>query len=220
MPVGDAQRSRHAPLRSFKRRSRTTPGQAAARERLAHRYLVERVDDPARVYGRVAPLVLEVGFGMGEATAELAAAEPERDVVAVEVHAAGIGHLMRLLDERGLTNVRIIEGDAREVLEDLSAQVLAMARVFFPDPWPKARHAKRRLVSTEFLDLLSARLVSGGLLHLATDDASYAEHARSVIDAHPQFTLTGDVPWRPVTKYERRGLDAGHHSTDVVGVRR
>lgn len=200
-----------------------TSGQSAARERLSARFVVPAVDAPldlAAVFGRRAPVVVEIGFGMGEATAEMAAAQPDVDLLAVDVHAAGVGHLMRLLDERRLGNVRVVEGDAVHLLaRAVPPRALAGVRVFFPDPWPKARHAKRRLVSPRFLDLVADRLATGGVLHVATDWAAYADTTRAAVAAHPAFAVA-EVPWRPRTRYERRGLGAGRDSHDIAAVRR
>jgi tRNA (guanine-N7-)-methyltransferase len=213
----------HQPVRTFKVRRRVTTGQADALARLLPTYGVDpRVPvDPVEVFGREAPLVLEIGSGMGEATAAMAAADPARDVLAVEVHTPGLGNLLRLVEAQGLRNVRVLEGDARQVLRELLAPgSLDEVRVFFPDPWPKARHAKRRLVTTEFADLVASRLRPGGVLHVATDWASYAEHVLAVLDPHPALDVVSrDRRGRPVTRFEQRGLDAGRTPHDVVASR-
>ena len=182
----------------------------------------ERPFDPAAVFGRTAPLVLEIGSGMGEATAVLAAADPDRDVLAVEVHTPGVAALLRQVEQRGLTNVRVAEADGLQVLQDLVADgTLDEVRVFFPDPWPKARHLKRRLVDGSFAALVAARLRPGGRLHVATDWEAYAAQVLAVVDACPSLELAsrarGD---RPVTRFEARGTAAGRASYDVVAVRR
>lgn len=177
------------------------------------------LDLPA-LFGRSAPVVLEIGFGMGEATAELAAAEPGHDVLAVDVHTPGHGNLLKLIEARALTNVRVLSGDARVVLADmLEPASLSAVRVFFPDPWPKARHVKRRLVTREFADLVASRLVPGGVLHVATDVAAYAEQVAQVIADHPLLRRTAEVPWRPTTKFEQRGTAAGRPAHDLVALR-
>ena len=177
------------------------------------------LDLPA-LFGRTAPLVLEIGFGMGEATAELAEREPQRDVLAVDVHTPGHGNLLKLVEARRLGNVRVLAGDARVVLTDmLGPASLCAVRVFFPDPWPKARHAKRRLVTRPFLDLVADRLVPGGILHVATDVAAYAEQVADVLDGHPLLRRTAEVPWRPSTKFEQRGAAAGRPALDLAAVR-
>ncbi|MGH8893864.1 MAG: tRNA (guanosine(46)-N7)-methyltransferase TrmB, partial [Actinomycetes bacterium] len=186
-------------VRTYKRRAgRVTPTQGAAIDRLWP-LLGVAVDgrplDLAALFGRSAPVVLEIGFGMGEATAAMAAAEPERDVLAVDVHTPGHGHLLNLVEAGALTNVRVASGDARVLLaEMLLPGSLAAVRVFFPDPWPKARHAKRRLVTRAFVDLVADRLVDGGHLHVATDMAAYADQAREALAGHPALRVTTDLP--------------------------
>ena len=213
-----------APVRTFKVRRRVTSGQAEALSRLLPTLGVDvgAPVDPEQLFGRSAPLVLEIGSGMGEATAVMAAADPARDVLAVEVHTPGLGTLLRLVEAAGLPNVRVLEADAREVLRDLLAPgSLDEVRVFFPDPWPKARHAKRRLVTREFTDLVATRLRPGGRLHVATDWASYAGQVEAVLTDHPLLPLVsrerGD---RPVTRFERKGLAAGRIPHDLVAIRR
>ncbi len=212
------------PVPTFKRRAgRVTSTQGDALDRLWPRLglpVGERPLDIATVFGRTAPLVLEIGFGMGEATAALAAAEPHRDVLAVDVHTPGHGNLLKLVEAQALTNVRAMSGDARVVLARmLPSASLSAVRVFFPDPWPKARHAKRRLVTGEFLDLVADRLVDGGVLHVATDVAAYADRVHDVLDRHPDLRLTADVPWRPPTKFEQRGVRAGRPPRDIAALR-
>jgi len=210
----------HAPVRTFKMRRRVTTGQADALVRLLPAYGLDASQpfDSARVFGRTAPFVLEIGSGMGEATAAMAAADPDRDVLAVEVHTPGLGNLLRLLEGAGLTNVRVLEADAREVLRDvLPPASLDEVRVFFPDPWPKARHLKRRLVSGEFADLVASRLRPGGLLHVATDWQSYADMSAAVLAEHPSYEVVSrERGARPVTRFEQRGWDAGRQSYDLV----
>ena len=211
-------------MRTFKRRAgRVTTTQARALERLWPAYglrLDGRPLDPAAVFGRTAPLVVEVGFGMGDATAALAAEQPEYDVLAVDVHTPGHGNLLKLIETHGLTNVRVLEGDGRVLLgEMLSAASVSEVRVFFPDPWPKARHAKRRLVTAVFADLVADRLVDGGLLHVATDVPAYAAQVAAVVDAHPLLVPAERVPWRPVTKFEARAIRLGHPIRDLVAQR-
>ncbi|HSK26227.1 MAG TPA: tRNA (guanosine(46)-N7)-methyltransferase TrmB [Jiangellales bacterium] len=212
-------------VRSFKRRGgRLRSAQAEARERFWPAFGVDvdgRRLDLVELFGRVAPMALEIGFGMGEATVEAAAERPELDVLAVEVHVPGHGALLRAVADAGLTNVRVADGDAVEVLRDmLPSQSLTEVRAYFPDPWPKRRHHKRRLVRPEVLDLVADRLAPGGLVHLATDWTDYAVRSRALLAAHPAFAVTDEVPWRPVTGYERRGLAAGRPPHDVVALRR
>ena len=211
-------------VRTYKRRgSRVTPGQADARARLWEAYglTVECEElDLSSLFGRQAPVVLEIGFGMGETTAAMAEAQPDHDLLAVDVHTPGIGALLRLIEQRGLPNVRVADGDAVTLLvEMLQPASLHEVRVFFPDPWPKRRHWKRRLVGEAFADFVAMRLVPGGVLHVATDWEPYAEQVRRVLTDHPEFELTDRVPWRPRTRFEETGLAAGRSSYDVVGTR-
>ena len=210
-------------VRTWKARRRTSPGQVEVLDRLrpAYAVAVDRPLDAAAVYGRTAPLVLEIGSGTGEATAVMAAADPSRDVLAVEVHTPGVATLLRRVEQEALGNVRVAEGDGLQVLaEALAPASLDEVRVFFPDPWPKARHAKRRLVTPSFAALVADRLRPGGRLHVATDWASYAEQVLDVVDGSPDLAVAsrerGD---RPLTRFERRGLAAGRTISDVVAVR-
>lgn len=212
-------------VRTFKRRAgRLSSTQEDALDRL---WAVLGLDadgtplDLPAVFGRVAPVVLEIGFGMGEGTAAMAAEQPGLDVLAVDVHTPGHGNLLKLVEATGLTNVRVVSGDARVLLGSmLGPASLHEVRVFFPDPWPKAKHVKRRLVTASFADLVADRLVDGGLLHVATDMTSYAEQAAQVLGGHPLLEIIADVPWRARTKFEQRGLDAGRPPYDLVAVRR
>jgi tRNA (guanine-N7-)-methyltransferase len=216
--------SEWAPVRTYRgRRGRVTPGQAGALERRWGQFGLPVDGAPLDLdvlFGRRAPVVLEIGFGMGEATAEMAAAQPARDLLAVDVHTPGQGALLRQVEELGLTNVRVADGDALVLLRSMLAPVsLAEIRLFFPDPWPKRRHWKRRLLSADVADLFARRLVRGGLVHVATDWPPYWEQARSVLAAHPGFVLVDEVPWRPQTRYERQGLAAGRPGRDVAARR-
>lgn len=205
---------RDDPIRTYKARRRVTPGQSEALARLLPRY------GAGVPFGREAPLVVEIGSGMGEATVAMAAADPGRDVLAVEVHTPGLGALLRRVEGLGLTNVRVVEADGLDVLRAQAPGSLDEVRVFFPDPWPKARHHKRRLVTAAFCDLVAARLRTGGRLHVATDWASYAEQVRDVLTAHPLLDLVGtDRGARPVTRFERQGLAAGRPPRDLVALR-
>ncbi|HSK59001.1 MAG TPA: tRNA (guanosine(46)-N7)-methyltransferase TrmB [Actinomycetospora sp.] len=179
------------------------------------------LDAPAW-FGRAAPLRLEIGSGMGETTAALAAAEPDTDHVAVEVYPPGLAQLLMRIEERGLTNLRLLRGDAVVVLEQLVApDSLAGLRVFYPDPWPKRRHHKRRLVQPATVALMASRLAPGATLHLATDVADYAERMREVTDAEPLLDNPhgGFAPrpaWRPRTKFETRAEQEGRPSHDLL----
>ena len=218
-------------IRSFVvRAGRIGPGQARALATLAPRFVLPFVAAPvdfARVFGRVAPLVVEIGFGMGSATAAIAAAAPHVDFVGIEVHPPGVGALLQRIAEGGLENVRIVQHDAVEVLETMIAPAsLAAINVFFPDPWHKKRHHKRRLLQAPFVRLLSSRLAPGATLHCATDWLPYAEQMLAVLSAEPTLVNSaGDgfaprPPSRPLTKFEQRGLDRGHGVRDLVFRRR
>jgi tRNA (guanine-N7-)-methyltransferase len=210
-------------VRTYKRRAgRVTVTQLAALDAWWSTYGLPvdgRLLDQRAVFGRVAPLVLEIGFGMGEATAALAVAEPDHDVLAVDVHTPGHGQLLSLLDASGLTNVRVMDGDATVVLREmLTTASLTAVRVFFPDPWPKARHVKRRLVDLAFAKLVADRLVDGGLLHVATDVPAYADQVRDVL-AHAPGLEPVDAPSRPTTRFERRAVAADRPSVDLAARR-
>jgi tRNA (guanine-N7-)-methyltransferase len=174
------------------------------------------------VFGRRAPRILEIGFGMGETTAAIAAANPHNDYLGIEVHTPGVGALLKLLQEQHLANVRVIQHDAVEVLREMIApDALDGIHVFFPDPWPKKRHHKRRLIQPPLVALAATRLRSGGYLHLATDWQEYAAQMLTVLSAEPLLTnsTAGFAPrpeYRPLTKFEARGLRLGHGVWDVV----
>lgn len=174
------------------------------------------------VFGRRAPRIFEIGFGMGETSAAIAEAHPQNDYIGVEVHTPGVGSLCKLIAEKGLSNQRIIQHDAVEVLRDMiPEQSLDGAHIFFPDPWPKARHHKRRLIQPPLVALLASRLKTGGYLHCATDWENYAEQMLDVLAAEPslQNTADGYAPrpdYRPLTKFEQRGLRLGHGVWDLV----
>jgi tRNA (guanine-N7-)-methyltransferase len=216
------------PIRSFVLRAgRMGSGQKRALAELAPRFVLPfaaQPIDPAAVFGRHAPLIVEIGFGMGDATAAVARASPEVDFIGVEVHPPGVGSLLRKIDAHGLSNLRVVQHDAVEVLQAMIApDSLAGAMLFFPDPWPKKRHHKRRMIQPEFIELLATRMKAGAILHLATDWAPYAEHMLEVMAAAPGFenlsATGGSCPrpeWRPRTKYEQRGERLGHGVTDLV----
>jgi len=173
-------------------------------------------------FGRSAPHILEIGFGMGETTAQIAAAQPQNDYLGIEVHTPGVGGLLRLLEAQKLRNVRIIQHDAMEVVEHMIApDSLAGLHIFFPDPWPKKRHHKRRLIQAPFVSALSGRLRPGGYFHVATDWEEYALQILDVLSAEPllENTAAGFAPrpgHRPLTKFESRGLKLGHGVWDVL----
>jgi tRNA (guanine-N7-)-methyltransferase len=177
--------------------------------------------DLTELFGRDAPKVLEIGFGMGDTTAAMAAADPDRDYLAIEVHTPGIGNLLALIGDEGLTNVRVAHGDAMELVRKLPAGSLDAVHAFFPDPWPKARHHKRRLIQPANVALLREKLRPGGTLHCATDWAHYAEAMAQTLDADPGLINThpGFAPrpaHRPATKFERRGVASGRSIFDLV----
>ena len=178
--------------------------------------------DFAAAFARSAPTVMEIGFGMGVTTAVIAAAQPETNFIAVEVHPPGVGNLCNLLDEQLLANVRVIDHDAVDVLTHMIAPgSLAGIHIYFPDPWHKARHNKRRLVQPPLVALLASRLAATGYLHLATDWVPYAEHMLEVLSAEPLLKNTSidyapRPSWRPETKFERRGLKLGHEVRDLL----
>ncbi|MFD4786548.1 tRNA (guanosine(46)-N7)-methyltransferase TrmB [Streptomyces sp. NPDC058459] len=216
-------------IRSFQpRRSRVTTGQADALARLWAQWGLDidgqRVIDLAELFGNAGPVVLEIGFGMGEATAQLAAAAPETGILAVDVHTPGQGNLLNLAEQGGLTNIRVGNGDAIILLREmLTPDSLDGLRVYFPDPWPKKRHHKRRLIQPEFLNLAATRLAPGAIVHCATDWEPYAEQMLEVLTAHPDFENTvpdgGFAPrpaFRPLTRFEGQGLDKGHVVNDLL----
>jgi tRNA (guanine-N7-)-methyltransferase len=177
--------------------------------------------DLAALFGRDAPVVLEIGSGMGDATAEMAAADPDHDFLAVEVHTAGVADLLGLVEERGLSNVRVAMGDAMHlVARQLAPGSLAAVHAFFPDPWPKSRHHKRRLIRPDRVAMLRTTLRNGGRLHCATDWPDYAQAMREALDGDPQLSnvyngFAPRPPWRPVTLYERRAITAGRDIHDL-----
>jgi tRNA (guanine-N7-)-methyltransferase len=213
-------------IRSYVRRAgRTTAGQAKALDALGPRFLLPYQPSPvdlAQVFGRAAPTILEIGFGMGEATAHIAGLMPEKNFLCCEVHPPGVGALLKRIGEQELANIRIIEHDAVEVLDHmLPAESLAGVHIFFPDPWHKARHNKRRLVQPHFVARLLPRLQRGGTIHCATDWEPYAQQMLEVLTAQTQLQNTAagfaERPeYRPLTKFENRGLRLGHGVWDVV----
>ena len=221
----------HRPVRSYVRREgRLTRGQARILERLYARYGLEcgeRCLDLQTLFGPGTPVILDIGFGNGEALAELAARHPERGYLGIEVYRPGLGRLLRRLEIEGLDNVRVIYADAVEIMrQQIADSSLAGIEVFFPDPWPKRRHHKRRLIQPEWVALAARRLVGGGFLHLATDWQDYAEHMLAVLEGSAEFTNTAGCGRfaagsgeRPSTRFERRGREKGHGAWDLVFVR-
>jgi tRNA (guanine-N7-)-methyltransferase len=219
------------PIRSFVvRAGRMGPGQARALAALSSCYVVPFADaqlDFAAVFGRAAPVVVEIGFGMGAATAAIAAATPAVDYLGIEVHPPGVGALLQRIDEAKLGNVRVVRHDAVEVLRSMIVpRSLAGIHVFFPDPWPKKRHHKRRLIQPDFVTLIASRLAAGATLHCATDWEPYAEQMLAVLAAEPSLVnaagsgYAARPPGRPLTKFEQRGLALGHGVRDIVFAKR
>lgn len=208
------------------RAGRTTIGQAKAYAEVGPQFLLNYQAAPldaAAVFGRSAPLILEIGFGMGETTAAIAAARPHDNFLGVEVFNAGVGALAKRIETMELTNVRIIQHDAVEVVRDMIAPAsLAGVHVYFPDPWPKKRHHKRRLIQPPFVALLASRIAPGGYMHCATDWEHYAEQMLDVLSNEPLLENTAGTGfaerpgWRPQTKFETRGLRLGHGVWDVL----
>ncbi|MDK1349019.1 tRNA (guanosine(46)-N7)-methyltransferase TrmB [Streptomyces sp. 378] len=215
-------------IRSFQpRRSRVTAGQADALQRLWPQWGLDidgRTLDLPELFGNDNPVVLEIGFGMGEATAQMAAADPATNILAVDVHTPGQGNLLNLADRNGLSNIRVGNGDAIILLREMLApDSLDGLRVYFPDPWPKKRHHKRRIIQPDFLSLAATRLRPGAVLHCATDWEPYAEQMLDVLTAHSDFENTqadgGFAPrpdFRPLTRFEGQGLDKGHVVNDLL----
>jgi tRNA (guanine-N7-)-methyltransferase len=217
-------------IRSFVTRAgRLSIAQARALETLGPQFLLPFAKAPldtAQAFGRVAPVILEIGFGMGDTTAHIARAMPEKDFIGVEVHTPGVGSLLKQIGEQNITNLRLLQHDAVEVLTHMIPPgTLAGVHVFFPDPWHKARHNKRRLIQAPFVKLLAERLAPGGYLHCATDWQHYAEQMLEVLGGEPtlQNTAEGYAPqpaYRPLTKFENRGLRLGHGVWDLVFVKK
>jgi tRNA (guanine-N7-)-methyltransferase len=209
------------------RGGRLTDGQKRALDELWPRWGIEPgsgVLDFSGTFGNDRPVILEIGFGNGDATWRMAEAEPFHNFLAVEVHRPGVGRLLLALEEQGIGNVRVVCTDAVALLrERVPRGSLDGVRIYFPDPWPKKRHHKRRILQPDFVDLLAARMRGGAILHLATDWAPYAEHMLGVLRGSGAFEnlspAGGGCPrpaWRPRTKYERRGERLGHPVSDLV----
>jgi tRNA (guanine-N7-)-methyltransferase len=232
-PTDNATETEHAPerrsIRSFVvRAGRMGPGQTRALAELGPRFVLpfapDRFDFDSS-FGRSASRVLEIGFGMGDATATIAQALPDTDFIGVEVHTPGVGALLKRIGELCLTNLRLIQHDAVDVLQHMIApDSLAGVHVFFPDPWHKKKHNKRRLIQPEFVSLLTSRIVSGGYLHCATDWQPYAQQMLEVLSEEPSLRNTAQgyavkPVYRPLTKFENRGLKLGHGVFDLVFVK-
>ena len=214
-------------IRSFiRRQGRITQGQQLALANHWDRYCLDpHADyDFDRVFGRTAPLIVEIGFGTGDSLAKMAAANPDNDYIGIEVHKPGVGHLMLLLDQQGLTNVRIYCHDAMDIIEHKIAEhSLSGVHLFFPDPWPKKKHHKRRIVRPDFIELLTKKLKPEGYFHAATDWQNYAEHMLQVLsagaglsNASPTGAYCERPEYRPLTRFEQRGLRLGHGVWDLI----
>ena len=227
--------SRPRAIRSYVlRRSHFSVAQRDAYDRLMPVYGVPFSEAPlafTSLFGRSAPTILEIGFGMGATTAEIAAAHPERNFLGVEVHTPGVGALLKLLEHQGIRNVRVIEHDVQAVIDfQIPDKSLTGINIFFPDPWPKSRHHKRRLIQKHFVTKLADKLLPGGHLHLATDWPDYAEHMIDAVQAESRLTLPDpdeaadygvlSPSSRPLTKFEQRGLRLGHPIADIVRIRK
>ena len=229
MHADSGEQKSHRPIRSYVlRQGRLSPAQRRACDDLFPRYGVPFASTPVdwtRVFGRVAPVVLEIGFGMGETTAAIAHAQRDIDFIAVDVHLPGVGALLNRIEALGLANVRVIRHDAVDVVNAMIApSSLAAIHVFFPDPWPKKRHHKRRLLKAPFVHTLAQRLAPRGYLHVATDWKEYADDALATLNAEPLLANTAagfaERPhWRPLTKFEARGQKLGHEVHDLVFTR-
>ena len=220
-------------IRSFVRRTgRTTLGQAKAFADVGPKFLLAYAASPldfSAAFDRAAPTVLEIGFGMGEATAHIADLIPQKNFLCCEVHTPGVGALLKRIDQQALTNIRILQHDAVEVIDHmLPLASLDGAHIFFPDPWHKTKHNKRRLIQSPLIAKLAARLKPGGYLHCATDWQPYAEQILEVLSAEPLLDNTADSAsdgyapkpdYRPLTKFENRGIKLGHGVWDLVFVR-
>ena len=213
-------------IRSFvKREGRLTPGQQTAIKTgwpLFGLDLTSRIN-PNALFGNDNPITLEIGFGNGESLVTMAGDNPDRNFIGIEVHRPGVGHLLRTVLEKKLSNVRVFDTDAIEVLQQaIPDHSLDCVQLFFPDPWHKKRHHKRRIVQIEFLDLIHSKLKMGGRFHAATDWENYAEHMIETLNAHNGFVNSSDTTYierpeyRPLTKFENRGLRLGHGVWDMV----
>ena len=213
-------------IRSFVTRAgRLSTAQARALETLGPQFCIPYEKAPFdfdAAFARSAPTILEIGFGMGDTTARIAAGMPDKNFIGVEVHTPGVGSLLKLIGEQQLANLRIIQHDAVEVVTHMvKPESLAGVHVFFPDPWHKARHNKRRLIQPAFVELLASRIAPGGYIHCATDWQEYAEQMLEVLGGEPSLENTADgyaprPDYRPVTKFENRGLKLGHGVWDLV----
>ena len=224
----------HRPIRSFVlRQGRMSPAQIRAIDTLGPTFLLPFLSttplNAEAIFSRRAPTIVEIGFGMGEATAAIAQRLADKNFVGIEVHTPGVGALLKLIGENNIRNLRIIQHDAVEVLKSMVADnSLDGLHIFFPDPWPKKRHHKRRLIQAEFVKLLVQKLASGGYLHLATDWEDYAHHMLGVLAAERGLNNTPEATngfsprpeYRGSSSFERKGLAKGHGVWDLVFVKK
>ncbi len=211
------------------RQGRVSPAQQRAVDTLMPRFGIPYEAKPINLdqaFGRSAPKILEIGFGMGDSTATIAQAHPENDYLALEVHTPGVGNLLKLIDAQQITNIRVMQHDAVEVLRDMIGDgTLDGVHIFFPDPWHKARHNKRRLIQSPFIAKLVQKIKPGGYIHVATDWQDYAEQVLEVLSGEPLLQNTASdyalrPEYRPLTKFEQRGLRLGHGVWDLIFTRR
>jgi tRNA (guanine-N7-)-methyltransferase len=217
---------RHRHIRSFVLRTgRISTAQQRCLDTLLPKFGIAYTPhalDLDAAFGRSAPKIMEIGFGMGEPTAHIAKSHPQNDYFAIEVHTPGVGSLLKQIDEQELSNIRIMQHDAVEIIRDmLPDNALDGVHIFFPDPWHKARHNKRRLIQQPFISQLAKKIKPGGYLHVATDWQDYAEQILAVLSAEPllENTAEGYAPkpdYRPLTKFENRGIKLGHGVWDIV----
>lgn len=208
------------PIRSYViRQGRMSVSQKRALTDLWDRYGLELIDgtlNPDDHFALLQPITIEIGFGMGDSLLEMASAYPLRNFVGIEVHKPGIGHLLREANDRNLTNLRVVANDSLEVLQQIiPGKSIECIQIFFPDPWPKRRHHKRRLVNLKLLELVANCLKLGGILHIATDWMPYAKDIQVLLENDHRFEISR-IPDRPQTKYEKRGMTLGHTVTDIA----
>jgi tRNA (guanine-N7-)-methyltransferase len=219
----------HSHIRSYVlRQGRVSNAQGRAVEILLPKFGIPysaQLIDYIELFSRAAPMILEIGFGMGETTATFAATNPQNNYIAIEVHTPGVGNLLKEIDAQQLTNLRIIQHDAIEILRDMiPAASLAGVHIFFPDPWPKKRHHKRRLIQAPLVKTLCEKLLPGAYIHVATDWQEYAEHILATLSAEALLANSADgyaprPAYRPLTKFEQRGLKLGHGVWDIIFTR-
>lgn len=218
------------PIRSFvKRNGRITKGQQHALATLQNKYVIQYANSAApidftTIFARQAPAVLEIGFGNGQTLLEMAEASPELNFVGIEVHEPGVGQILLGIERNGIQNLKVMQADAVEIISHyIAPNSLARIQIYFPDPWHKKRHHKRRLIQTAFLDLLASRLQANGFLHIATDWLPYAESIQTLLDEHKFFNPLNEAHClhlsRPSTKFEHRGERLGHPITDFYYVK-